>query len=264
MTAIRGLPIEERIRLYDQAMELRKTMGWGKVRIGNSLGINVGAVGKWLYKGTNPRRVNGGYFNTADLEDSPRLAYVAGAVLGDGYLQKDSYRLGLRAKDRDFVELVERCLCEIVSGAVSFYTTEENDSMMYRVNTTCHKLYRWFERWGNIARVAEKFPADFIRGLADAEGSASIYWCKRERKWRRSLTITNSDRRLLILVSTLAKQHFDINFRLRVYKNRSQLYELRVCDKKNFQNFNDHVGFSIKRKKESLEKMLSSYKGVGR
>lgn len=252
-TTIRGLPIEERIELYDQAMELRRTRRWGKVRIGNYFKIHPSTVAGWLYRGSNPRKVSGGYFNEADTRDSPQLAYIAGAILGDGYLQKNQYRLGLRAKDEDFVRLVKKELRKIVSGNISFYISEENGSKMYRVTTTCHGLYRWFEKWENMVEIAKKFPAEFIRGLADAEGSISLFWDEKERKERRYLSIANTNKFLIEFVRGLARR-FDIDFKLRRLK--SGVYYLYIQDKKNISKFNRHIGFSIARKKEKLTRAL--------
>ena len=49
-----SLKLEERIELYNQAMELRKTKGWGKTRIAKVLNLSDSAVKEWLYFGSKP------------------------------------------------------------------------------------------------------------------------------------------------------------------------------------------------------------------
>ena len=56
MRGVKGLPIEERIELYEQVMELREKTGWGKVRIGKFLGFSPGTIDRWLH-GANPTRL---------------------------------------------------------------------------------------------------------------------------------------------------------------------------------------------------------------
>jgi intein-encoded DNA endonuclease-like protein len=50
----RKLPLEERLRLYEQAIRLRNEKGWGRRRIGKALGISTYTVDAWLNKGIRP------------------------------------------------------------------------------------------------------------------------------------------------------------------------------------------------------------------
>jgi hypothetical protein len=47
---------EQHPELYEKAIELWKTKGWGKRRIAKFLNIPVSTVGSWLYKAKDPER----------------------------------------------------------------------------------------------------------------------------------------------------------------------------------------------------------------
>lgn len=51
----RALPYEERRRLYEEAIRLRREYGWGYRRISRKLSISPNTVDKWIYHGTRPR-----------------------------------------------------------------------------------------------------------------------------------------------------------------------------------------------------------------
>lgn len=78
---IRSLPLEERIRLYNEVIDLRKKYGWGYVRIGKKLSIPIDVVRHWLHHGRNPIRQ--GSPNIFKPEPSSELAYVIGVIQGE-------------------------------------------------------------------------------------------------------------------------------------------------------------------------------------
>lgn len=47
--------LEEKHRLYDRAIKLRKERGWGSWKIAKKLGIKKRLVGSWIYEGKKPR-----------------------------------------------------------------------------------------------------------------------------------------------------------------------------------------------------------------
>lgn len=50
------LPLEERMKLHDRALRLRKKKHWGAYRVARKLGISRGTADEWLYKGFSPRK----------------------------------------------------------------------------------------------------------------------------------------------------------------------------------------------------------------
>jgi intein-encoded DNA endonuclease-like protein len=265
---IRNLGIEKRVELYNKAIELRKKYGWGKTKIGRSINVNNQTVGQWLYRGTNPKRRNRGYFNVANLTPSEHLSYICGAILGDGYLSKNSFRLGIRVTDKDFIKEFENNLSTIINSKnYSIYRTIENNSLIYRINVTCHNLYRFIKDIEKVKSLAKVFPSKFIRGFVDAEGSVELSWSRKEKKWKRDLQIYNTNKDLLEFIKELARKYFDIKFklfeRIRREGQNKNIYYLRIRDKNNFYRFYKYIGFSIKRKQQILENIINkSYKEV--
>lgn len=78
------LSIDERYRLYRFALRIRSETGYGKIVIAKVLGISSTTVHSWLYRGSKPR-LN---YTPIDTTPSAELAYIVGAMLGDGNVQK--------------------------------------------------------------------------------------------------------------------------------------------------------------------------------
>lgn len=144
-----------------------------------------------------------------DLRPSPALAYVCGVLKGDGFLyydeKRENCRLGLNTKERAFAESFRSALERLGLRARLCFTPS---SGMWRVDASSAELCRWFAG-GGWRSVAEQYPADFIRGFYESEGSLNLRRCNCGR-CRGTLVVQiemiNTDLQLLEFVRLLVER----------------------------------------------------------
>jgi intein-encoded DNA endonuclease-like protein len=213
--------------------------------------------------------------NKPKLEPSPELAYICGVILGDGYLSerhykghRSNYLIALSAIDKDFVLTFNRALCKVI-GRPTPYAMDKNKDGRYRVRGQSFILYRFLRnlRPDFFKPIAESFPADFIKGIADSEG-----WVINLKRTRGiGIALTSED--LLHYVQDLLEQHWQILSTIRCRQpdrepatkkdksliySKKVLYTLSIEDKISLDRFTDNIGFSIQRKQEALHQAVLS------
>jgi len=52
---LKGLPVEERLKFYNEAMKIRREKGWGWRQIAERLSISPATVSSWLYQSKKPK-----------------------------------------------------------------------------------------------------------------------------------------------------------------------------------------------------------------
>jgi intein-encoded DNA endonuclease-like protein len=120
------------------------------------------------------------------LKPSEELAYVIGVKVGDGYTYRRKHAIkcynhvwiGLKAKDREFVEKFARCLAKVLGRKqirprfrddVGKYVVEVRSQTLYellRKPVDPHRLKKYIEH-------CERCVAAFLRGFADSERCAN-------------------------------------------------------------------------------------------
>jgi intein-encoded DNA endonuclease-like protein len=109
-------PRELRIKAYNDVLKLRKRgLSYTEIRdeIYRKYGVWIDktTISKWLRGLSSP--YNGRRIPSLELlKPSEDLAYIIGVRLGDGYTSEksDSCIIGLKAKDKEFVEKFATCL----------------------------------------------------------------------------------------------------------------------------------------------------------
>jgi intein-encoded DNA endonuclease-like protein len=136
-----NLPDELRIKIYERVIELHQQgLSYNKIVkiIEQEFGVRLpkSTVGRWIQGRNKP--YNRIYIPSLKLlEPSEELAYVIGVMIGDGYIYKyiyafrdgrivERYRIGLKAKDKEFVGEFARCLAIVlnrpsIKGTEKFY-----------------------------------------------------------------------------------------------------------------------------------------------
>lgn len=233
--------------LYEKVFALHRE-GYGSRRIAKLLDVSRKKFEHWLYQGFKPRP-------EPDLTPSSELAYVVGAVLGDGTVSKGcrSYNIRLAVKDQDFVCEFRKCLLKVAKRKVSlFFRGKEN---LWIATTSCKHLYLYFKR-GNFEDVSKNFPADFICGFADAEGSATID----ERYGYIRISLANTNLSILENIREILKNQFTIDskiYRGKKYgRAKKTCYCLQILNQIDVAKFSKSIGFKIQRKAEKLSKSL--------
>jgi intein-encoded DNA endonuclease-like protein len=275
-------PRELRIKLYDRVMALRQLgLSYNKIRdvIKQEYGIELsrGQIHAWVRGLHSP--YNGGRIPSLELlEPSEDLAYVIGAVCGDGCAKIErrvhkGYRqaiIRLNAKDKEFVEefaiRIGRVLnrpppkvrVQRLTGYYSgcYYCSEVASKTLYELLKKPVDL----ERLRKYIEHCDKCSAAFLRGFFDAEGSVTKTG---------SIYVGNSDYRLLKYVQSLLGR-FEIvttgpyllhrrgsitHSNGKQYIRRRDVYYIYVKRSCNMR-FYEHIGFTIRRKQERLVNYL--------
>jgi intein-encoded DNA endonuclease-like protein len=272
----RYLPRELRIKLYGDVVALRRgglmyrgiiEEVWRRygVRISKSL------ISEWLRGVHSP--YNGRRIPSLELlKPSEELAYVIGVVLGDGYpkmkrrvIKGYNYVwIGLKARDREFVEGFGRCLAKVL-GRRQIRPRYVKSSGRYVVEAESKTLYELLRKPVDLDRLkkyvehCERCVAAFIRGFADSEG------CVEKSGYIR---IYNTDLRLLTYVKALLRRPNIESMVPKLNKRRGTLinnprtgkqyvtnmdcYYIYIRASSNA-NFYKYIGFTIKRDQQRLE-----------
>jgi intein-encoded DNA endonuclease-like protein len=210
------------------------------------------------------------------LEPSETLAYIIGAVLGDGYPKiKRRFRKGYRhtiirfeAVDREFVEEVARCIAVVLNrpppklkirkGTTKYFIEVESKTLweLLKKPIDLERLRKYIEH-------CEKCMTAFLRGFFDAEGcvSKSGY-----------ILAFNTNYEVLTYVQGLLKR-FGIEstgprvsrpagslikidpITGKIYTTKKDCYCIYIRSYCNV-NFYNHIGFTILRKQERLQRYV--------
>lgn len=118
---------------------------------------------------------------------SSNFAYAIGLIASDGYLAKDTYRIGLVSKDSELIEHFRTCFS--LTNKVSWRARGGNPPTKYQYLEFKRKsLYEFLNSIGITAtksrtiqsvEVPDEFFADFLRGLIDGDGTFWSHWDKR-------------------------------------------------------------------------------------
>jgi len=169
--------LEERLRLYDEVMRLRR-LGLGYKRIARiieekyGVSLNPGMICNWVRGIYHPL----GRCNR--IVEGAGLAYVISAWLGDGELalhrRNYQYYVKLAVRDYDFAEEWGRRLTEALGRSKPYTPRWEDDLQRWVVKGSNILLYNLLRRAKEDPWIfmpcLEKYPAEACRGFFDAEG----------------------------------------------------------------------------------------------
>ena len=276
----RYLPREIRIKLYDDVGALRRSgltyrgiIGevWRRYRVR----LSKSHISYWIRGIHNPH--NGRLIPSLELlEPSEALAYIIGAVLGDGYPKiKRRVRKGYRhtiirfeAIDKEFVEEVASCVA-VVLNRPSPKLKIRKGTRKYFIEVESKTLWELLKKPVDLERLrkyiehCEKCMAAFLRGFADAEGSVSK---------EGYIRIYNTDSRLLTYAQELLRRFGIESTEPRLQNPKGTLIKIDPITGKIYTTKKDclyiyilasgnadfyrYIGFTIKRKQERLENYL--------
>lgn len=262
---VRNLALKDRITLYNKALRLKKRNS-GPSKVASLLGISEKTVEHWFYEKSNPL----GCYNMFKEKPSKELSYVIGVTLGDASLWKSGTGryIDLQVVDADFANKFAFCLtklvkpCSVKSGHVN------------RVTIGCKLLYNFLKRDLNYLKpFIERFPKEFIQGVADSEGTASVSVYKHRGQLRfdvRTVVAFNASNRLLTYVKFLLKKFFNIESNLTLYSKAGRINTMKgriiVTTKNNYmlgiskynhvKRFNKLIGFSVQRKQKRMSESI--------
>jgi intein-encoded DNA endonuclease-like protein len=265
-------PRELRIKMYNDVHKLRKRgLSYTKIReeLHRKYGVWIDAttISNWSRGVCTP--YNGRRIPSLELlKPSEDLAYVIGVRLGDGYTYKsggDCF-IGLKAKDKEFVEKFGRCLGNVLGRRPIRPRKEAEKYAAVAVSRTLHELLKKpvdLKRIKSYVEHCPKCAAAFLRGLFDSEGhvhkAGYIY-------------LHNTDYDLLVYAQKLLWKYFGIESTGpwphkrkgttmhdprtgKQYKINEDCYYIYIRAE-SLPKFYRHIGFTIPRKQKRLEDYL--------
>lgn len=266
------LSYDEKLSLFNQVLKL-KHLGLSGYDIGKRIGMNTTTARYWCEGRNNPF----GNWNKADLNPSPDLSYVMGAFLGDGCSAKWRKRyhrwIILAVTDQGFVDEFNRKICKVL-GKSKLYKVHIRNNLgrnhrkpLYEIRAGSIRLFGFLND-RNLEKFdipIREYPADFIRGFFDAEGSAYQY--SRSSGYGKCypqarIQFSNTNFELLKLVENLLKEFFGINSKISEMKygkghwGSRRVWRLSIWSKDSVLKFINEIGSSNSKKAETFKTLL--------
>lgn len=185
------------LKFSQQDLEyLHWNQGMSLTDIGKQYGVSPQAIRYWMQKfGIEHRSLK----QTVLFESSPALSYVIGVLHGDGFLYRNpasnQHLVILSVIDRPFADAFARALnCLGLRAPIIALPARNNSKPQWKVYATSKEFHELWEKLSPDERLdlGMEYPADFLRGVYDSEGSV---------KWHRTTL------ELAIYSTNIAMQH---------------------------------------------------------
>ncbi|MBI4044499.1 MAG: hypothetical protein HY392_02225, partial [Candidatus Diapherotrites archaeon] len=275
----------EQVLLFSKVFDLKKQgLGYkriiNKVKLEDNVRLALGTLSYWF---NNDVKMIGGE-NYFEAKPSPELSYILGVMFGDGSAICDKsnqdYYLRLQVKDKDFAEKFSEYGAKILGKEKPFAVIKaipKHFSPLYSTQVRSKQLYNFVKEikqdFEKAKPFIEEFPAEFVRGLADSEGTACV--SPSDRLHLAIYVASSANNALLEYMQDLLFRRFHIETTLkkvnfvgqqdsiingRIITRTKDVYRLTVSKNVGRENFSKMIGFSIWRKQvriidyEHLEK----------
>lgn len=240
-----------------------------KILAADGIRISLGTLSYWCNKKTAFTSRN----NSFSAKPTAELAYALGVLFGDGAIshhkKNHDYCIHLGAIDKEFVEKFSFCISKVL-GKSKAYPVHVCKSGLFEANIRSKELYFFVkslkEDFEKVKPFAERFPAEFIQGLADSEGCPGI---SASSQFVVNVSVANSTNLELLEYSKyLLEKHFRIHSRINLTKTpgmsdsiidgrlitrTKNLYLLSIGEFSSTKEYCSKINFSIIRKKQKLE-----------
>jgi len=266
-------PIELRIKLFDEVRRLRGLgLSYSEIidEIERMYGVtlNRGHISFWVRGIHNPYNDPQRIPSLDYLRPSEELAYVIGAVIGDGYVcqQNYNYIIALQVKDLEFAEKFAECIGKVLGREPPKPIARKDGTFVVEVYSKT--LYELLKKPIDIDRIRQyvehciRCICASLRGFFDSEGSIDKDG---------EIRVYNSDKSLLEYIKDLlnmlgikatgptlySKAGATIkNPRTgKTYFTRKDCYYLYICAESRLR-FYQLIGFTTKGKQQKLEEYL--------
>lgn len=255
--ATRGLSVHQGqsdlCKQADKIIELYEE-GYSCKQVGERTGFTRSAIASFLRERGKTRTLSEavnlfvdqgrGLTNTPDLEITADLAWIVGVLYCDGSCFRNSagdYIASLYAVDKEFVDSFERRMGAIGLNCDRYFNKRdhENRNNLHEARVYSRKFYEWWDSLDQqrIEEIAREYPASFVGGVYDSDGSLS----KRNR-----VGISRNDKWLLELVRELVADNVGVDF-LDIYQ-RDNKADMFICKYQDVEKFCDWVDNTIQRK----------------
>jgi len=263
------------LELRGQGLSYRKIQKRILEEMGECLSRSI--ISEWLRRVHTPYGDGVGYGGEDrrmhKLKPCPELAYVIGSKLGDGTTDRDAkrydYMVILAVRDYDFAEELGRCVAIALGRKKPYKPYWDKRRRYWVVRAYSKELYELLKRPVDLEKIrpyvecSKECMAAFLRGLADAEGSADKYEGNLGH-----VSIANTDLRLIEYARSLLKA---LGISAKIYERKEKkttkidgrvvkwkkqiIYVLSIHRKVDIIKFREIIGFAIKRKQTILERV---------
>ena len=204
-----------------------------------------------------------------NLHASPELSHIIGAMRGDGHVSKNGQIIFV-SKDREFIDKFNKNICAVLGRETLRPVRSTKDNCFY-VSVSSLMLGQFLlNDLEQLRDVIETYPAEFISGITDAEGSVTI-----ADDYHEMIRISNSNLTLLKFTQDLLINKFAIYCRItsddrrgtshsqingRPIISKKIMYEIRIDTKKGILQFWQNIRLTIERKQTTLNEMVTKIK----
>ncbi len=269
----RRMPLDSRLQIYNEAVRLKsESFTYSQIR---SLikgkyhqMVPKGTISGWLSGKNTPRRAG----HAIVLKPTPDLAYVIGAKAGDASLNVKTaayqYRIRLKAMDPEFVEAFSRSVAAALGCRLHRLWHSKSTGEFY-VEYGSYVLYQFLRKPLNVLVPFIEHDvacvAAFLRGFFDSEGYAGKDG---------AIRAFNTNLQTLGYVMRLLGKHLQIETtgphlgtrkgsiltrRGKTYHRNADCFSIYIR-RDSLVRFHEVIGFTIRRKRLRLQKLLGSSK----
>ncbi len=202
-------------------------------------------------------------------ENSVRLAYLLGALYGDGcFYHKDRGRIIFASSDKEFTVRVASIIktlfglkINIRIDKLSKKNKNWKDSYVFSSRPLYRNLkdYRFIGMPKFVEHDTKETKAAFISGFFDAEGNVDIHLIKKRNELQRHLRCFNNNLDMLKEIQEILKE-FSIKSWIGTGKGKN--WCLTIWGYHSLTKFQKFIGFKINRKALLLEQAIRSYKEI--
>jgi intein-encoded DNA endonuclease-like protein len=198
--------------------EIYWKQGLSQRQIAEKLGVRQQLISAWMKKLDISTRTK---YKLVEVKvtPSPELSYVLGVLKGDGYIINDTkqghYSVVLETVSLEFAESFKYALQKLGFNPCLRLRKSLNSpiskKLLWHVEAHSKLFINWYTGLNNVelSTIARMFPADFVRGFYESEGTYHYgidnRW-KRLRGWiipTKRIQITNKTKELIMLVKKL-------------------------------------------------------------
>ena len=203
-------------------------------------------------------RANRKPIREVNLLPSKELSYIIGVVYGDGciYHSRHSYNITLVCKDKDFALTFLNALKKICESKPYLWRQKGwKGNYYFHTEISSKKLYKFLSNRSLHKEVIFKFPADFIRGFFDSEGTVG------EKNY--SISACNTKKEILEITKKCLSKLGIYSLIYPVFSKKYRkgcIYILFIGRRESVEKFYQKVNFSIERKRTKLKKIIDSFK----
>lgn len=264
------LPIEQRVRAYNEALRLRR-QGLSyrniveRIQRVDKIRLTTSHVDYWVRGVKSPLRT----LNKFTANPTSELAGVIGGMLSDGdrhlyKTQKGSYayEIRLRVKDREYAEAFGYDLAKVLGREKPCKPHRNRSDQRWTAKACSVLLFKHLDKhWHGLRsdiEANEVCVARFLRRFFDGEACIN----------GKALKLFNTDKELLIYIQQLLRLYFGVEAtgpRLtskaghcfqdprngKTYKAKKTVYYVRIRAE-SLPRFHRYIGFTISRKQRRL------------